>query len=336
MLDWRARQLALNEGSAAALREWTRLGLAPDSRVEVFSIIARANIWLVYQPLRNLYGVFERSGTTCGILLHSGHPVSVQRFTAAHEYGHFVLGHDGSLDSEHQLYDATDDPQESAAQAFAANFLMPLPFVNRCLERLGLSSAEWLSAEDVYQLSLEMGTSYRAAVSQLQALNKMPRDHAESLRRIQPKQIKLALARVHEMQNPRADVWRVDDRSLGRSLQPLADDEVHFVVKEPSTAGYRWAAALADGVRTPELVTDETLRDGTPELYGGDCLRHIAWRVTQPGRLALYFRLVRPWELDGQDARHFDVAFDVAARDYRPDQAAALSRQQRTALLSVA
>jgi Zn-dependent peptidase ImmA (M78 family) len=336
MLNWQARQLALNEGSAAAVREWTRLALQPDSRVDVFSVIARANIWLVYQRLRNLYGVFERRGTTCGILLHSGHPVSVQRFTAAHEYGHFVLGHSGSLDSEHQLYEPTDDPQESAAQAFAANFLMPLPFVNRCLDRLGLSTPEHLSAEDVYQLGLEMGTSYRAALSQLQTLNKMPRDHADALRKIRPKQIKLALARVQAMANPRADVWRVDDRSLGRRLQPLADDEVHVAVTEPSTTGYRWTAAHADGADLAQLIADETLRDSASEFFGGDCIRHVAWRLTQPGRLGFHFRLLRPWERNGQSARSFDLAIDVAARDYRPDQPAALSRQQRTALLSVA
>ena len=75
------------------------------------------------------------SATSRAFVVHSGHPRPLQRFTAAHEYGHHVLGHSHSLDTqaeiEGQPTDAADPLAEIAAQAFAGALLMPLHLVNQ-------------------------------------------------------------------------------------------------------------------------------------------------------------------------------------------------------------
>ena len=57
--------------------------------------------------------------------------MSIQRFTAAHELGHFTQGHRPSLDDESILRrmpitsQPSDDFQEVEADAFASAFMLP-------------------------------------------------------------------------------------------------------------------------------------------------------------------------------------------------------------------
>ena len=79
-------------GMTAAQEEHQRLGTTMHERVPVFDVIEDARIWLFFQPMRTLYGAYERHGDAAGIIINSQHPLSLQRFTAGHEYGHHVLG----------------------------------------------------------------------------------------------------------------------------------------------------------------------------------------------------------------------------------------------------
>jgi IrrE N-terminal-like domain len=66
--------------------------------VDVFSVIEAEGIRLMFQPLRDLFGFYRRLSGVAGIVIDANHPPSLQRYTAAHEYGHHVLGHGFSLD----------------------------------------------------------------------------------------------------------------------------------------------------------------------------------------------------------------------------------------------
>src|SRR6266508_2998897 len=106
-------------GARAAQREHLRLGTPMDRRVEIFDAIEGAGIWLMFQPLRELFGASQRLGEAAGIIINSNHPLSLQRFTAAHEYGHHVFGHDLSLDRGQQIegWVGTLKTEELSAQA---------------------------------------------------------------------------------------------------------------------------------------------------------------------------------------------------------------------------
>jgi Zn-dependent peptidase ImmA (M78 family) len=131
-----------------------------DRQVDIFQIIERAGVWLMFQPTRRLFGAYQRRGEAAGIILNSNHPSTLQRYTAAHEYGHHVLGHQESLDDQEHIEVFTPglNDLEVAAQAFAADFLIPLQVVNHALRIMDLPIRQPnLSAVDAYKLSLHLG-----------------------------------------------------------------------------------------------------------------------------------------------------------------------------------
>lgn len=303
------------KGSQQAQRELRRLNLDLTQRIDIFDVIERTGVWLMFQPLDKLFGFYERAGDAAGIVVHSGHPLSLQRFTSAHEYGHHVLGHAASLDSEAQI-DAsptTLPAQEAAAQGFAANFLMPLQLVNRMLGRIGLPrQPETMKAEQAYELSVLLGASYNATVTQLQALHKIDWSQARQLRRHKPIDIKTEIAGGRRPENARADVWRVDEGYDGAQILVRVEDEIHVTLAENPTSGARWLSP-ASGHRPLTLV--ETWREPVEddEIYGRERLRHLWFRADEPGSLVLSLALARPQDPSNQ-ARTFGVDIAIARR----------------------
>lgn len=307
MTTFRERREARLKGSAEATRRWLHLGLDADAPVDVFRVIEDEQVWLLFEPLHHLYGFFQREDGAAGIVLHNGHPLSLQRFTAAHELGHYALGHEHSQDSSRELYGGGDLPlQEFEAQAFAAEFLMPLPLVNRALDRLSLSrDPHDLSPTDAYQLSLEMGSSYRATITQLAQLNKIPNALLVELGKWQPIDLKIEVARGHRPANSRADVWAVDEHRRDRRMQLRLDDELHVRLPEIPSSGYRWHLEWLDADASLELVADELETELLEQpLIGATRRRHMWWKAVAPGAGVLDLRLVRAWQ--GPDAEPVD------------------------------
>ena len=86
---------------------------------------------LLLRPLDGLLGAYLNAPSQ-GILVTTQRPMSIQRFTAAHELGHCHLNHQPSLDDEASIlrrmpanFDPGHDYQELEADAFAVAFLMP-------------------------------------------------------------------------------------------------------------------------------------------------------------------------------------------------------------------
>lgn len=76
--------------------------------------------------MAGLSGMFCYEGEFPTIRYSPSEPEVRQRFTIAHELGHFVLGHDGVLRDPTKNFSATNyDPREVAANRFAAEVLMP-------------------------------------------------------------------------------------------------------------------------------------------------------------------------------------------------------------------
>ena len=79
---------------------------AGEGRIDVFAMLVNHDIPVVFKPLKNLLGVFVDSPAE-GIMVTSQRPLSIQRFTAAHELGHNILGHEASFDEERSSYPCT-------------------------------------------------------------------------------------------------------------------------------------------------------------------------------------------------------------------------------------
>ena len=305
---------AHQQGSQEAQRELRRLKLDLSQRVEIFDVIERSGVWLMFQPLDKLFGFYERLGETAGIVVHSGHPSTLQRFTGAHEYGHHVLGHEGSLDHEHDIESAPDElpVQEAAAQAFAADFLMPLQLVNRTLRRRGLPrEPQSVSAEQAYELSLLFGTSYQATVSQLHALHKIDWRQAGELRKQKPIDIKTRIAGGRRPENARADVWRVGEEYDGEQIAVRIEDEIHVQLAENPTTGARWLPRA--GTTAMRLIDSWPEPGDGEQVYGRSRLRHLWFRADEPGNTALSLALARP-QNPRRAARTFELEVAIARR----------------------
>ena len=99
-----------------------------------------------------------------GILINNGLPPAAQRQTAGHELGHhrFQHGTRVDVDLEAPLDRRTVwTDEEKQAEAFASWFLMPRKAVRTALAHLGLERPK--EPEDVYQLSLLLGTPYSSS-----------------------------------------------------------------------------------------------------------------------------------------------------------------------------
>jgi Zn-dependent peptidase ImmA (M78 family) len=295
----------VREASLSAQREIARLGLDETRRIEVFDIIEHEGIWLMFQPLERVYGLYKRLEGTAGIAIHAGHPWGLQRFTAAHEYGHHVLRHDESVDTADEIESRSEDPLELAAQAFAATFLMPVQLVNLAIRRLGLPHQPGtMTPEQVYEFSLELGSSYTAAVTQLRSLGKLNWQAAQRLLKQSPLAIKEALGGGERPANARADVWLLDEDDDERQLAVRIDDEIDVRLPEVPTSGYRWIARLdgrelTDHEDTMPLVTVksrlEPVEAREPRRYGGERQRRLRLRAIQAGDVELDLVLVQPW-----------------------------------------
>lgn len=317
----------------AAEQEHRRLGTSMRERIPVFDVIEDARIWLLFQPLRNLYGAYERRGDSAGIIINSQHPLSLQRFTAGHEYGHHVLGHDASADDHERIYrGAGQSLQEVAAQAFAGAFLMPLQLVNFTLREMGLPiKPPVLTPTLVYQLALRLGVSYAAAVTQLIAQHKLSAVAGRRFRRLSPLDIKTGLAGLKPT-DPWADVWLLEEAQTGRHITSRVRDEIHVILPETPSNGYEWQV-VDTGSGLTELVTDGFDDVDNMDVIGGSGTRHVWLRVIAPGVATIRLELRRPWQTAGQPASIFEAVVEAAA-PITGDTAVGASTDQKQGLIA--
>jgi Zn-dependent peptidase ImmA (M78 family)/predicted secreted protein len=298
----------------AAQEEHQRLDTTMRGRVPVFEVIEEARIWLFFQPMRNLYGTYERRGDAAGIMINSQHPLSLQRFTAAHEYGHHVLGHAGSADDVDRIYRGDrQSMQEVAAQAFAGEFLMPIQLVNYTVRAMGFRfQRQHIPPRWIYQLALELGVSYTAVLTQLVGQGKISRDAGRRLRRLSPHEIKAGLAGA-EPADSWADVWLLDEAQEGRQIVSRLRDEIHVRLAETPSTGYVWDLVdPAAGV--VELVADRfESAPGSDALIGAEGVRHLWLRVVAPGSARIRMELRRPWQTDARPVRTFQATLEALA-----------------------
>lgn len=252
-----SRRIQAAESAGRLLDE---LGVDVTTQIDVFSICEDLGLWLAFLPLDNLLGAFIPEGAG-GVLVTTQRPIPIQRYTAAHEVGHWRLdhGHGVALDGEEHVLGATPIEREQLAQVFAASLLMPPPLVFGVLDRLG-ATGSGLEPQHAYAVAREAGVSYDAAVRQLTHLEVITGDDAASLRRHRPLQVKAELALGRRPVNGYADVWPVDELWNDQLLALHVEDEVVISLPENRSTGYRW---MFPGEHTPQDPAPE------PPVIGG-------------------------------------------------------------------
>lgn len=301
--------------------------------IDVFEAVALLRVPLLLRPLEGLLGAFL-SDPMPGVLVTTERPLSVQRFTAAHELGHWKFGHRPSLDDETILRRSpfVDRPgydfQEVEADAFAIAFMMPRWLIAWHCQRQGWTTADLRSPDIVYQLSLRLGASYEATSWTLQRYRLITMSTARGLVAIQPRQLKAALLGQYRPANFRGDVWLLTESDEGARISGSQADLFVLRLPEHSGGGYLWNL---DQLKETKFVV---VRDERESIDAEGIGSHATRRVTaesrdrQSGEMRLIER--RPWQ-PAKALKTFSLAYDLTGPELE-----GYSRAERRQLLKAA
>lgn len=329
---------AVRNGTMGASRLHRRLVLhdqvlARGGNVDVFGAITSLDLPLLLRPLEGLLGAFI-SEPAPGILITTQRPMSIQRFTAAHELGHFFLRHSPSLDDESILRRSpagqaeSEDFQEVEADAFAVAFMMPLWLITWHCDRQGWTAQDLARPGIVYQLALRIGASYEATCWTLQRHNLLDRSRVRDLLQTKPKTIKTALLANYTPQDYRGDVWLLTQRDANTRIDGSRNDLFVLRLEEHSGGGYLWDI---DQLRDSGFaIVGDALEALDGEGIGGPVVRRVTAATTEAGSGTIQLDERRPWEPNEPRSR-LSVDFDFTG----PEEIG-LSRAERRLLLQAA
>ncbi|MGA6219422.1 ImmA/IrrE family metallo-endopeptidase [Streptomyces umbrinus] len=224
--------------AAASLLD--ELHVDQEKPVDVFQVIEQLGLWLVFQPLDALLGAVLPKGSG-GILITTERQPTIQRYTAAHEIGHWELDHNQlAFDTDHDVHSPSANERERLAQWFASYFLMPPPLVHAVASRHGIRRRVDVSPAQAYLAARDMRVSYEAALRQMNNLQVITERQRNTLLQTQPLRAKQDLAYGHRPETGTADVWTLDLHTPHQQVDVLIDDEIVITLPENRSTGYRW------------------------------------------------------------------------------------------------
>jgi Zn-dependent peptidase ImmA (M78 family) len=164
------------------------------------------------------------------VLVNRNDPPSRRRFTAAHEYSHFLVeqdGIEGEVCAPPRRYEFT----EMRANAFAAAFLLPPGGVVTWLRDLDLQPGE-VAAEHAVHLMYHFGVSYQAVLWRLLNLGWIAHDQREHLAAVAAGTAGRALgygsrepgdteSEPDRFRTVAVEAWRAGEISLGKLAELL-------------------------------------------------------------------------------------------------------------------
>lgn len=295
-----------------AMRAHQELKLNPTRRIDPFEALQRAGVVVVRQRLEGVAGLYLpgdlNDGRPDGVLINSAHPLSKQRYTAAHELSHHRYDRQAVLDVDTEWLGRGSNGQsaeELFAETFAAWFLMPKRLVQSTLNRLGLNAAS-LDGQGAYGLALELGTSYRATVHHLGDMGLIRSARRRRLLDLEPQSIKQALGASDVAADSWKNVWLVGASQNRQQIWPEEGDALVLTLPEIPASGYLWQASEVPSCL--ELVRSE-YSASQEEFVGGQGERRFLFRVSGRGHQQVRLAMMRPWEPNAiVEAFQIDVA----------------------------
>jgi hypothetical protein len=324
------------EAVAAAKQVHRELGLeqrvtAGVGLVDVFESIGELGIPLVFKPLTSALGLCLPAPLR-GIMVTTRRGLHIQRFTAAHELGHAILEHRGSIDREILERgsvgpDDGRDLQEIAADAFAAEFVLPRWLYKHHIRAQGWTVANDLHNPDVvYQLSLRMGASYDATCWGLVGHQILARHEIDALRKARVATLKSNLGGEFRPGSSWSDVWRLTQRDDGAHIVGNPDDLLRIELEEASGSGHQWQI---DPLRAAgySVLSDKSDFSRDPLHYGAQAVRTLIARPPEDGLGAVRLRETQPWSPEESDDPSF--SFAVAMEGPEPGGLSRAERRRR-------
>ena len=135
--------------------------------ISINGLYDQYGITLLRVEMRNdVSGAFDRASNT--VWINKKDIAQRQRFTASHEFGHYILHHDHPQEILYRNYN-TDDELEAEADYFAAKLLMPGHLVKKY----------WAITKKVEDMAFIFNVSYSAMDVRLKNLKLKPWSYAQ-------------------------------------------------------------------------------------------------------------------------------------------------------------
>jgi Zn-dependent peptidase ImmA (M78 family)/transcriptional regulator with XRE-family HTH domain len=255
------RGRAIDQGEHLGQQERRRLGLGGVASVpSVVAVLEHEGVKLSIRPFpagSQVSGCYFFS-TTVGpcVLVNRNDPVTRRRFTAAHEYSHFLVeqdGIDGEVCSPPRRYEFT----EMRANAFAGAFLLPPGGVVARLRDLDVRPGE-VAAEHAVHLMHHFGVSYQAVLWRLLNLGWISHEERERLAGLAPGTVGRALgygsrepgdteSEPDRFRSVAIEAWRAGEISIGKlsELLDMPRAELRGILNHPQPEQKRPARAPA-------------------------------------------------------------------------------------------
>lgn len=332
---------AVRSGTMAAARLHVEAGTRSQMEqqggsIDVFDAAVGQKLPLLLRPLNGLLGAYIPDPIP-GVLVTTERPLSIQRFTAAHELGHFRMKHRPSLDDETILRRMTmtalpsvfdPDFQEVEADSFAVAFIMPRWLIEWHCQRQGWLARDLEIPAIAYQLSLRLGTSYEAASWTLERYRLISPLAGRALRDVPPRRLKIELLEDHHPSDYRGDVWLLTEHDADTRIDGSRND--HFVLRlnEHSGGGYFWNIDQLRESGFAIIRDDRTTADA--EGIGGPMIRHVTAGMEQGQRGQVSLDEARPWQ------RSAPISRVTLNYDFTGPEEEGFSRAERRQLLRAA
>ncbi len=94
--------------------------------VRLTPLLEKFDIKLYYEDFRSIDGIAIKSPKVSVIVVNKNLPLTRQRFTIAHEFGHLIMPHKSDF---YVCYPGRNKLMERDANKFAAEILMPQPIM---------------------------------------------------------------------------------------------------------------------------------------------------------------------------------------------------------------
>lgn len=270
---------------------------------------------LLFRPLDGLWGatVTPKDGQP-GILISTVPSRAIQRFTLAHELGHLELGHKMKYEFLTESADLVDhhpgsSNDERAAERFASELLASKRLIMRVVQMQEWSPDQLIEPGTIYQLSLRLGTSFRATCWALVRESLLNEDEASHILRDRAvvKKAKTAVLGTRRLTDPWADAWTISPRDAQSVIECGPGDLFSVTVADEASAGYLWELV---GPEPSFSVVEE--RPELDESIGAPNNRTIVLECRSQGTVELGFVLRRPWS--GERAESWMAPVDTGGR----------------------
>jgi Zn-dependent peptidase ImmA (M78 family)/DNA-binding XRE family transcriptional regulator len=243
------------ETVAQTVKRWReKMQVENDVPVPVFNLLARCGIEARFTALEKLAGalVVGDAEHPHGVLVNTDQPRDRQRYSAAHEAGHLVLGHQAETGRFISYLGRRFNPVEVHADQFAAELLVPIGLLQKEIAKLPDEEIP----EKIYRLKTAFLVSYQAMATRLVKLGAVSPSAAVQATTERPSAIakRLRLSSRHR-QIQFQEVWLPElvKRNLPKDWHQRASAETVRLLQE--TAYHDYVQRVPDHQQADDAAT---------------------------------------------------------------------------------